>query len=1123
VADDTQTDEARKSRRSPRLIARWLLRFLVRSIAVAGITLLITATVAAVVYANRVRIVNQTLDILAEPYDISLGKIELHRLGQVRIADLRLAPKNASTDHPVAVISEVEITYSFKVLRSTRKLKTLKLKSVKVELDDDTLASLSASKVDSPDGAPGFDLSVLAYYTDSFSITDAHLIFDKTGAPRIEADWQFSSGPLEFDNDGLIRAPLVVEFSNVVVGDKGKESRIARLSVDAKVNRNFSHIEIDSVAVEKPDLTITPALFAGGKQGLADDPTGLSAPPPPVDSNPDERSPLDLAIASFSVTDASISVIEFPNVPGIFFDTNLAIDDIAFKDGLWSSNDPVDLRLINFAIGESGAQLASAGYVDLSIASLAELVERQTISEIKIAKLDAVVSDKTLGFLTGETSESSASGDPWVIERATIEDGRFLLRDATFGDSPSPRIATSVEATLEDLHFGPTGFSSGGEQLIQLTQTNVWAPGVEGGDHALLNLKSAELTIAWPDFDKNFTIERIKVNSPVIDFTDNTLGDWLSGVASESAPRPRNRPVYKVADLSVTDGKILADSSFAEEKVPKITADFSLSTLKDAEDPYSYSLNFSDLEIRNHARAAVPAKPPEDPTLFPEGTMLEAIAPLLEAEVISVEDIDLVFTATELQRTRRIEKVRVSGATLKVGEGLKSLVGTETPKEEATPKPETPSDMPTWTIGEIELSQSRVEFEALIPQVEGLNFTIKTTLSDVPLSLKGLLAQDELQKIEIAGIEINDPYDSFITVAELPSIFVQFSLAGLARQEIEKIDLLSPTLYVGQGLFWWIEYQRKFREQNEGASIGIDGQGQLEEGPDWTIKTLNAEAGKIVISPTGVPIGVVPFPFNATTTMSEGNIELKLNIPSEDFVYRFPVYKVDLYGLTGDIQFNVPVEEVDNNLVQTFALKKAVWKDFEAKDLFISVTFDSKGIYGLFGGAAYEGYARGGFNFYLDDDGKWDAWVSGTDFESGPLTEAIAPETFLMDGLVSLEVVSEGRNKSLGETTGDFTTTGPGWFDITKLNEIFENLPEEWNSLQRSLTELSLIALKRFDYDTGVGTLYLLGQEGELDLKFAGPYGTRDITVHAHDERNKSAPIESTPEIVPQAAARPVQ
>jgi hypothetical protein len=87
--------------------------------------------------------------------------------------------------------------------------------------------------------------------------------------------------------------------------------------------------------------------------------------------------------------------------------------------------------------------------------------------------------------------------------------------------------------------------------------------------------------------------------------------------------------------------------------------------------------------------------------------------------------------------------------------------------------------------------------------------------------------------------------------------------------------------------------------------------------------------------------------------MEEGNISLNLNIPEEEFVYRFPDYEVDLFGLRGDVEFNVPVETEDNNMVQTFRLRRGVWKKYQAEDLYLSVTIDEEGVYGSFGGQAY--------------------------------------------------------------------------------------------------------------------------------------------------------------------------
>ena len=237
--------------------------------------------------------------------------------------------------------------------------------------------------------------------------------------------------------------------------------------------------------------------------------------------------------------------------------------------------------------------------------------------------------------------------------------------------------------------------------------------------------------------------------------------------------------------------------------------------------------------------------------------------------------------------------------------------------------------------------------------------------------------------------------------------------------------------------------------------------------------------------------------------MDGGKISLKLNIPGEEYVYRFPDYKVDLYGLNGKVDFNVPVEDVNNNLVQTFDLKKAVWKKYEAKDLYLSVTFDTDGVYGEFGGAAYDGYVKGQFNYYLTEDGKkWDGWITGTDLDTGPLTKVIVPDSFLMDGRINIDLITVGDGSTIGETTGSITTKTPGWIDITKLDKMLEEFPSDWSNLQRSLAELGLIGLKKFEYDKGTGSLYFKNREGDLNLRLEGPYGSRELNIHLHDWRN---------------------
>lgn len=1130
VSEEEPVKNAKRVRRSPRGILRWLVRFLgLSAVVIAGILLLV-AVISSIAYLNRARILNQTLAVLVEPFRVSVGEINFHRIGEVRITDLRLTPKNAPPESVLAAVPETVITYRLGELRATRKLRTIVMRGADVVIDDAILSALATPAPPSPevagetpvDAAP-LDLSKLAFFTDSFAIRDSRLTLDLETLPRFEADWNFRTGGFEFDETGLNRESIDLRLSNVLIGDEGKNGRIARLTASARVRPDLSRIHLESIQILRPQIRITPDLFPAGpaepptQQGQVTDSTGSGS--------------LDIVMDSVKVDGAMIEVAGFdgedggPAFPDLSFETAFDFDDLSLEEGQWKSAASLALSLRHLALGEGPSQLLSAGRVDLTLGELGSLVHDRTVSAIHLEGLDVIVSDESLArFRTGEEKpepETSTAG-PWTLGRLTLADGSLLVQNLTAGERGLPYFETRIEADLEKLEFGADGFQSTGRQSLTLEQTKMRAPAAVTAAEPLLAIERSELSGRWSEFQKEGLLDRLVLRGPRIHFTDETLGAWLNASApADEAPRPVNRPVYKVTRVDVTGGRLVADSSFAVGKVPKIYSDFSLRSGHAAgEEPFSYHLRLGDFQVRNHPRFIEMVGPPAPVTLFPDALLPLAVGPINEGDVFSVKEIEVDFTAAQLQRTRRIGKVKMSGAVLTVGEGLKSIAeaSEKEKKPDADPAPPAPEPLPVpapptpqaaasgrlpaWLIEEVEITQSQVQFEAIIPQVEGLRFAVETQLTDVPLSLDGLLAEEKLQKIELAGIEIKDPYNSFITVAFLPTIFVEFSLAGLARQEVEKIDLIGPSLHVGQGLFWWIDYQRKFREQNEGASVGIDAGVEPTRKPDWVIKTINATAGKIVIAPTGIPIGIVPFPFNATTNMSGGNIELKLSIPDEDHVYRFPDYKVDLYGLTGDVQFNVPVQEIDNNLVQTFTLKRAVWKEHEAKDVYITVTFDSDGVYGQFGGASYDGYAEGQFNFYLNDPGKWDAWVAGTEMDTGPLTRVLVPDNFLMEGRVSLKVISEGRDKVVGETTGEFQTTTPGWFDITKLEAVLSELPTEWNQLKRSLTELSINSLKRFDYDKGAGSLYFQDKAGDLNLRFTGEYGSRELNFYLHDEKN---------------------
>ncbi|MEM9282811.1 MAG: hypothetical protein AAGA96_13365 [Verrucomicrobiota bacterium] len=1115
------------------------MRFVVRSLFAVFATLVLVVLIGWFAYLNRARIVNDSLGIFVEPFEVSVDRIDFYPIGQVTIKGLELSPANSASAKPFATIPEVTIGYRFAVLKNEGKVDRLRLSQPHIYLDQEHLDAFQ-NRPEKEDSKVGFDLEQFARFTESLKVVDATLAVDVGGLPSVKSNWELWATAFTFDADGLATEPIEVHLGDFQFGEGIK---VGAASAAFRLDRNLTKIQQDELIIGETVIEITPRWLSNWNQnrsGSENAPTGYVRSANPVEWILD-RLVIDRSTVRLKGFDGKDGRSPFPDLE---FETSLDVGPIRYHDSAWMNDSPFEIAIENLAWGKLPDQLLAAESVTVGVDSLNELIQGRIVDSISIESVDALLNDASIAAFRSDTPSSpvaqteafnpadDTSAPSWLIRNASVQNGKLILIEKSFDNAELPRIETEFDGKLEQLSFGSTGFKSEGEQLIRFAHSRIWAPGSFPEAPPFAQIQKTKLRGHWNKFNFDNSIDQLHIEEPKLTLTDEALAEWLEAPDAPRSIGPTNRPVYKVEDLEVTAGKVVADSTFAEGLVPKIHSDFSITTRADPDvPPMSYQLDFRNFQLRNHPVFFELMGPP---TREQAGQGPQSINPVAEEEVISVDHIEILTSAKALQRDRSIERIELSGATLLVGNGLKSIADhsassnpakSESDSTEAeTSQFEEVTSSPTWIVEQLAITQSRIRFEALLPQIEGLEFAIQTELEDVPLSTTGLLSQERMQKVELAGIEIKDPYDSFITVAELPTLFAEFSLAGLARQEIEKIDLIGPSLHVGQGLFWWIDYQRNFRAQNEGASVALEEGGPLTAEPptpipkpevvpttkpDWTIKTISAAAGKIIIAPTGVPIGVVPFPFNATTNMNEGSIELKLSIPGEDHAYEFPQYEATLFGLTGDVEFNVPVKQVDNNLVQTFTLRRGVWKDFEAENLYLTVTFDATGIYGKLGGDAYNGYVEGAFNYYLNDPGKWDAWVAGSDFDAGPLTAAIVPDNFLMQGNMSLQLVSEGREKTIGETIGEFTATTPGWFDITKLDQILNKLPSDWTQLQQSLAEVGLLALKRFDYETGAGSLSMTGRSGELQFRFLGDYGIRELNLHLHDQRETSNELDS--------------
>lgn len=1188
----------------PRHLVRWWLKVFRWLLGIAAVSSLLVGVVGWLLWSNLAAVANYVLRDLANPLVIQIAEVGFPEKGRVQAGRLSLnLPAEAGL---VASLESLEAGLDWPKLRAGKMdFGPVRLRHPVFRLNDEGLKALRSlgGDSDSVAGAPQASGSPLS--VESLDVEQGEIEIHLAGLPKIRAKLGLTAGGLRFEGREWISSEPVQIILRDVVAESGGESSliVSEIRLMVRARGDFSELVVEDFVWVDTRLKVTPGLL-----GVLTSGEGKPVEEPPASESPPSGEvgrtvPFRLEIKRIRLDKGSLEVAGFsgkgeaapwPVLPEITSRLAFESSGLILEGGGVSEEGTAAFRLQELAARTPGQAsetlpLLRLGELELGI-DWRKLLEHQEIGRLILKSPVIHASRENLtAWLPGSAAASEPASEdpvptqeedqdptPWRLARLEIQDGRLNLDAFSVGELPLPGGGTGFE-------FEGGGFSTGPEKAapdqVQTLRLKDLSLGPE--ERPALAWKALRLSGTWAGLNAK-RLDTLKLEGPRLTITDASLEPWREWLeapdrkadghneegtppAPEAASGPE-APVWAVGDLSVEDGEFLLDTGVMDGRLPVASGGFRMKSAPPGGERYDAIVE--GLRFREHRSGRVARLPSAD--------LGEQ-----EEDIYFARQVSVAFTARGVQRDQHLEKVEISGSTLKVGEKLQAmasrLAGEGKPDEAepaSAPADESPgggaaapdgslfppsADPPVpggvqpasapeeppllaqadtaqaapaapaapapagpgpgkkgWTIGELAVVESRVRFESLLPELEGLEFAIETRLTDVPLGGLDDAVSQRMQKVELSSIEIRDPYDSFITVAFIPSMFIEFRMSGLARQEIEKIDLIGPTIYVGQPLFWWIDYQRKHRTTNEGTSFqGLDEEGAPVEAPDapppappdaetasqWRVKLIEINAGKLVIAPTGHPIGIVPFPFSASTNLQEGRIALKLQIPKEQYTYAFPDLKLDLFGLRGDIEFNLPLEQKDVNLVQTFHLDRAVWKNFESEKLYLTVTYDAKGIYGSFGGEAYDGYANGGFNIYLSDLGRWDGWIAGTKMDTEPLTRILAPDSFLMTGVVSTKLTSEGRGLELGKTSGTFETLTPGKIDVEQLQATLDSLPEDYSQLQRSLIKLGLETVKVFDYDQGQGSVDLQNRDGSLRLELKGPTGSRALNMHFHDWR----------------------
>lgn len=791
---------------------------------------------------------------------------------------------------------------------------------------------------------------------------------------------------------------------------------------------------IREIVIDQPSLIVTDDLLAA-----------LSASPPSTSSS-ESSTPWRVGKLTVKGGNARVDLAAWP---AMRFGFAVQLSEAASAEN--------QVAITGLRVRAPQENVDALALTSLKISASQDDLRRGKLREVVLEAPQLHLTDRVLA-LVPKTNAKSATKPAWSCDRLSVRRGKAHLDLAAW---PEAEFAFDLQAE----HVAAEG---GGAFELSLAALSA----------RLREDKSPALSLAAVRLAGTFagvshgTIREITIDDPKLSVTDRLLA-WrppMPAVASSTtgaAPLP-----WKVERLAIKQGQVRVDLAGAP------LADFALgvrlqnAALSDGEPGELQSVEILDLALR---------------------TRQAGVEPFLRVPAMRAE-----FRLPELLRQRRVARVRVEHLEFRYNTAFREMIATAakpTPPEKPLVAGEKP---PPATIGELRLTDGHIHLDDLGVGIPGIECRLDTAFRELALEPGGGEGGHEVQTIELSQIALRSPLDPFVTVLNLDTVFVRFTLAGVWRREIEEVAIVRPTLAIGPDLFWYID-----RVQQNQAAPPATAPAPAEDGPPWSIRQFSAKSGQLVLALEGQAKLALPMPFESHAEnlnfrrLSDLRLKLQIDMPEQD--YDYPGYELALRGVSGRIQFSLPPDKVSNNVVNTLRLRGVQWKNFRGRDVFFDVTYDERGVYGNLSGCGYTGLLRGQFNFLLTPQSDWNAWVSGTHIDLRAITAALAPEKFSLSSPADFRLTVAARAREILQVKGDFRARSAGHLRVGKLDDFIRELPGDWSGVKRGLSRISLEALRDFAYDTGHGDFQFNGLGGAVHLDLRGPSGSRKIEMNFHD------------------------
>jgi len=402
-----------------------------------------------------------------------------------------------------------------------------------------------------------------------------------------------------------------------------------------------------------------------------------------------------------------------------------------------------------------------------------------------------------------------------------------------------------------------------------------------------------------------------------------------------------------------------------------------------------------------------------------------------------------------------------------------------------------------WTIGRLEISRGTLMLQNLIPDTSvpvrlGVRWPI--VLYDIHLNRPDASpAMTKEQTVEVENVVFVSPFDPIAPVLSLPLTQVRFTYTEFWHHQIREIDVMKPTLFVGEDLFWFTSEFKKARKS-------VPAQGPTAP---WNVNHFEVQYGQLAVSAFGQP--VVRFPFFFDTKVD--NIQLdqldKISAKSTINIQRlsqdYPDYKIRIVDLTGSLYFSLPPTDADaNNVVNTIHVQELSWNDIPVTDANSTITFDPEGIYGKLNGQCEGGELSGNFEFYYTKGFTWNVDFFAQKINCEPIAEKVGGKYLTMTGELDGKLTVDGQVTDIQNVQGSLKLPSAGVVHLKSLDDLLNHLPVDTSAFKRDALKIAVSTFETYPYSDGELKLDYKPEGGVGSLILNGPNGRRQFDMYLH-------------------------